>query len=371
MKVTSGLALACLPALACGRSPSGSVASARREARVAWAARSGTWGSPDTAPAIGPDGTIYASGSLAAKGDPEFPRAPAHARRACLHAFDAGGRKLRTLRGSLIGGGEHRFQLWIRMAPWGTAYAVDSAGGLYGMFPDGTQQFRAVGRSLLGPPAIADNGRLFVGSGRGVWGFDLQAADDSAAFSFAERHYVAAPVLGPDGTLYVPTSYGGRLYALDAGGAERWVTRAALSTPVLDDQGSLYCAERRALTALDGAGQRRWEYQAEDDLSPPVLSPDGTLVVIGAAGLVQAVGTDGQRVWSFPLETASYSRPGVGPDGTVYASDRNGRVYAIEPGGTARWTLKLKQPCGTPAAAADGTVYIDCSDGRLYAIAPP
>jgi outer membrane protein assembly factor BamB len=360
-----------LPFPACRRSGGAQSVGGAPTPRIRWAVDTGAWGSPAMGPAVGLDGTVFTMGSVVEKQDERGKPLPYPRRRARLHAVDAGGAILRTMDGSLID--SPYFKVWIRIAPWGSAYAVDSGGGLYGLFPDGTQQFRSAGGGLAGPPAIDDGGRLFVGSPKGLLGFDLQALEwTGPAVSFGVGHNANGPVRTADGALYWSTSYGGRLYAVDAAGEERVVGRAStFTTLVADESGQLYFSDRNRLVALDPAGQPRWEYVADDELSAPVLSPDGAAIVIGAAGLVQAVGSQGQRRWSFPLETASWSRPAVGADGAVYACDRTGRLSAIAPGGRRRWAGKMKATCGTPAAAADGTVYVECTDGKLYAVTPP
>ncbi len=340
----------------------------KTDPRILWATSVGTPAFPTSTPAVGSDGTVYAQGRMQATVTWDGRPARPGILQAVLHAIDATGAVVRSLPGTSIRT-PTSFDFWTRVAPWGTAYAVDSEGGLYGMFTDGTQLYRSVGHGLIGPPAIAENGRLFVGSSRGVWGFDLQAAGDAAAFSFADTSYAPAPVLGPDGSMYAPTIH--RMYGLGPGGDVKWETRAGLTTPVLDPQGRLYYTNKNRLVALDTGGAQLWEFHADDDLSVPALAPDGSVVVIGAQGLVHVVAPDGGRRWAFAMETAVWSLPVVGADGTIYTSDRMGRITAITPAGKRRWSLKMSTTCGTPAAGDAGRVYVECRDGKVYAIAPP
>jgi hypothetical protein len=351
----------------CGRDRSGAAGpDGGASGRVLWTAETG--GTAFDGPAVGPDGTIYTVGTLPASEDEQGrPLGPGRTRFA-LVAVDSGGRVTRTLPGSVIGGGYSNIQMWVRMSSWGTAYAIDSLGGLYGMFSDGSQQYRFVKGVLVGPPAIAENGRLFAGANRATVGFDLQAIDDPTAARFQQGSFLLPPAVGPDGLLYVGSRRG--IEAVDANGETRWVARASPSAPVLDDQGLVYFADRNRLVALDGSGSERWQYEGTDPLSVPVFSPEGAMVVVGQAGLVQVVGLDGRRRWRFPLATAAWARPGVGPDGTVYVTDRAGRVSAVAPGGTVRWSIKLAVPAGRPAVGADGTAYVQGSDGLLRAIGP-
>jgi outer membrane protein assembly factor BamB len=339
-----------------------------RDARVLWAVKVNASAIPTLGPAVGSDGTVYAQGRMQATSTWDGRPAMEGMQQAVLHAIDSAGNVVRSLPGTSVRTLTH-FRLWIRLAPWGAAYAVDSEGGLYGMFTDGTQQYRSVKQSLFGPPAIADNGRLFVGVSRGTAGFDLQGLEDPAQTVFQASSYTLAPVFAPDGGMYVPALRG--LYALDAYGEVKWSAPTGLAAPTLGPQGMVYCSSKNRLLALDGNGTQAWEYHADDELSAPALAPDGSLVVIGAQGLLHVVAPDGQRRWAYALETAAWSLPAVGGDGTVYATDRSGRLTALTPAGKRRWSLKLGGTCGTPALGDDGAVYLDCNDGKVYKVAPP
>lgn len=358
-----------LLAAACrgGGGRAGGAGAGGRTGRLLWTVELGV-GSLE-GPAVGADGTVYAAGSVpATEDDLGRPLAPGR-RRFALMAVDGTGHVVRTLPGTLIGGGYSNTQMWVRLSSWGTAYAVDTQGGLYGMFADGTQQYRNVSGSLSGPPAIADNGRLFVAANRATVGYDLQATGDPAAVRFEQGSWGKAPAVGPDGLLYLGTRYG--LAAVDAGGETRWLFRGGPVTAVLDDQGLAYFSDKNRLVALDASGSERWHYEAPDPLTDPVFSPEKAMVVIGQSGLVHAIGLDGERRWRFPLASLPVAGAGVGPDGTVYACDRTGLLTAIGPGGTARWTMKFDFAVGRPAVGPDGTVYVQNSYGVLRAVSPP
>jgi outer membrane protein assembly factor BamB len=339
-----------------------------KEVRVLWAAKLDGVVPPMLGPAVAEDGTVYAQGRMQATTTWDGRPAMQGMQQAVLHALDSAGTVVRSLPGTTVRG-LGGFKLWIRVAPWGAAYAVDSEGGLYGMFTDGTQHYRQVKEGLFGPPAIADNGRLFVGASRGTVGYDLQGEDDPAQVLYQASSYTLAPVFAPDGATYVPALRG--LQALDAYGGVKWSVPAGLAMPVVGPQGTVYCSAKNRLLAVDVNGSQLWEYHADDDLTPPVMAPDGSVVVIGTQGLLHVVAPDGQRRWAFALETMVHSLPVVGGDGTIYVSDREGRVMAIGAAGKRRWAIRMKRECGTPAVTAAGTVYVQCADGTLYALAPP
>jgi outer membrane protein assembly factor BamB len=317
---------------------------------------------------VGADGTVYAAATIPATEDDLGRPLPRGRTRFALLAVDGTGRVVRTLPGTLIVGGYSNTQMWVRMASWGTAYAVDTLGGLYGMFGDGTQQYRKVA-GLSGPPAIADNGRIFVAANRGTVGFDLQASGNPTAALFEQGSFGKAPAVGPDGLLYLGTRHG--LAAVDQNGETRWLFPGGPVTPVLDDQGLAYFSDKNRLVALDASGSERWHYEAPDALTDPVFSPEKVMLVVGQSGLVHAIGLDGGRRWRFPLASPTWSAPGVGPDGTAYLSDRQGLMTAVAPGGTPRWSMKFDHVVGRAAAGPDGTVYVQDGAGRLLAVTPP
>lgn len=340
-----------------------------QDGRVLWAVDVKAPAFPTLGPAVGADGTVYVQGRQPATltSDGRAAIAGVH-QQAVLHAVDATGHITRSQPGTNIDYLSH-FELWIRMAPWGAAYAVDNEGGLYGMFTDGTQFYRKVKRHLKGPPAIADNGRLFVGESRGVVGFDLQSEDDPGTVAYQDTSYALAPVLLPDGGMYVPAIR--YLHALAPNGEVRWSVPASFAPTVVGPQGTVYCTNKNRLLALDPGGSQLWEYHADDDLGPPAAGPDGSVVAIGAQGLVHFVGPDGQRRWAFPMDTPVWSLPVVGSDGSVYVTDRQGHVIALTPAGKRRWSVKMPRACGTPAVGDSGNAYVECADGKLYALAPP
>jgi len=336
------------------------------QGRLRWTAE--TRGGIDSTPAVAADGTIYVWGGVAATEDDKGQPLPAGRVRLALMAVDASGHITRTLPGSLQTGFPPR-RLWVSLASGGTAYGVDDAGGLYIMAGDGTQSFHVTGDFLHGPAAISDSGRLFCDANRGMVAIDPGDPSGPRIVSKSEDGgFNQAVAVGPDGTVYVGTS--GGVAAIDAAGERRWLARARASTPVVDGQGRIYFSDRNRLVALHVAGGERWHYEAADALTIPALSPEG-VIVVGAAGLLQVFSHDGEKRWSFPLATQSWTPPTAGPDGTVYVTDRGALLTAVAPGGQVRWSLKLPVAGSSAGVGPDGTVYVQGGDGRLRAVGPP
>jgi outer membrane protein assembly factor BamB len=103
----------------------------------------------------------------------------------------------------------------------------------------------------------------------------------------------ALPVIGPDGTVYQPTS--ARIYAVVTTGAVRW------SSPLADSVGL-------------------------------ALGADGTLLA-GSWNTARLRGVDAQsgaEKWSLPAAGAVANAPAIAPDGTVYFGTWSGSVVALD-----------------------------------------
>jgi outer membrane protein assembly factor BamB len=371
----TGLALAAsIAPLGCrGRSTSPSGArSAARQARILWSVETGHTGARDfSMPAVG-EGVVYAAGTYDVQtGKPAWRTFDMRERVSCLWAYDGKGAVLGTLPGAPIQRDPTGWAMWVRLAPWGTAYAVDADGGLYGMFPDGSQHYRSAEKRLTGPPAIGSDGRLYVAGEGGILGLDLQGSGGGSIVFSSGTSYVRPPALGAEGLLFVASSFGGRVYAAYPGSDPLWVTKAGLGDIVLDSRGNLIMNDARKIVSLDGGGALRWEYGAPDQLSPVAIAADDTAYTVGITGLLHALAPDGRRRWTYALETRSSSLPTVGADGTVYVSDMGGGLHAVGADGRRKWLAKMPVACARPAPAADGTVYVECTDRKLYAVAPP
>lgn len=114
------------------------------------------------------------------------------------------------------------------------------------------------------------------------------------------------PVVGADGTIYVSTWNGGKVYAFGADGTLKWQQQLGTQSegPPTLANGTLY------LGVYDSASGRRYLYALNS--------------------------LDGSVKWSIKY-AGSYS-PAVSPDGTIYAPSTEGYLQALNPDGTVKWT---------------------------------
>jgi outer membrane protein assembly factor BamB len=167
-----------------------------------------------------------------------------------------------------------------------------------------------------------------------LWSFPLEGLSQENA----------SPVVGADGTIYVPTDVA--LFAVRPEGTLKW---------------------------------RKWGEDAFDRTgtwNAPAIGPDGTVYVWKEAspmdehwpgGALFALDpASGATLWSSEIGRASYGSPTVGADGVIYigtaSSEGPSKMYAINPNGTVRWDWESStdSDCWIESSAALG------SSGRVY-----
>ncbi len=186
----------------------------------------------------------------------------------------------------------------------------------------------------------------------------------------------ATPALSPDGAVLIGAS-NGILYALEqSSGQERW--RRGFSQPILcavtiGPLGRIYLQNDQNLFCLGPDGSEIWRVRISHSglnwRCSPALGHDGTVYVNGLnvepgslEGYTHAVSADGELLWSFPSGAAGIdgASPAVGPDGTIYTPGLD-RLHAIHPDGTPAWEYYLGAAPSCPAVGSDGTVVVNGS----------
>ncbi|MEW6278855.1 MAG: PQQ-binding-like beta-propeller repeat protein [Candidatus Eremiobacterota bacterium] len=327
-----------------------------------------------TAPAIGPDGTVYAMGSDNT-----------------LRAFDwKTGRPLWEIerRGGILGSqdnylsaGEHRVYcttaggevlalnasngepLWAEsvvgpleappaQGPDGAMYVAGRGGILYRLNPDCGQRdwVARIGASgyQASQPVITPSGLVVVGNAEGRLAA-FRAADGERAWSLPigpeGKTVCVHPGACQDGLLLVGTSHGA-VVVLDEEGRERWRHQDApeqhFQAPVRWKD-TLVAASQDQVVGLR-EGRVAWRRAVPEGLTtPPVVDDQGRVAVGAFDGTVQVLDAEtGTPVWSGRGADSVQERPVWGPEGVVLTSgfdDAAGqpRLCALV-GDEAAWT---------------------------------
>ena len=250
-----------------------------------------------SAPAIGSDGTIYASGDK-------------------LYAINPDG----SLRWSVFGNSNEALRNAAVTGKDGTIYFV----------------YHNIPLTALNP----DDGSV-------IWSCPLGVND----------HCFASPAIGADGTIYVATQPG-LLFAVSPNGQPVWTFDLASvgfsgifrSSPAIDSDGSIYFGintgnPSSAFFALNKDGSLKWKFEPSDlpadvsnthfDIySSPAIGSDGVVYFGQEFGFVYSLKTsDGSLVGMTTTNSGiTWSSPVIDSKGVLYISDISGTVFAIQTG---------------------------------------
>lgn len=221
-----------------------------------------------------------------------------------------------------------------------------------------------------------------------------------------------SPAVGPDGTIYLPTTIITRthhycdLKAINSDGTLKWnytINNGAnknsyfTGTPAIAKDGTIYASGyylmdsggyNNFMLALNPDGTLKWKY-ADVGLhgwTSPAIGNDGTIYTAGfyqgpkggstgMYGVFYAINSDGTLKWKYSItdqgNSYSFGAPAIGLDGTIYFTGEvahyrhTGRLYAFNPDGALKWQ-KIIDPNPpyhahlrtSPFVAKDGTIII-------------
>lgn len=259
------------------------------------------------------------------------------------------------------------------IGPDGTIYVGSSDSSVYAVNPDGTTQWRYLtGGNVASSPAFAPDGRLYLGSddnyiycltpsGKLFWRYYVGGDATSPAIAADGTVYVGSSnknvyALNPDGTLRWRYSTGGYIQ----------------SSPAIAADGTIYIGLSTCLYVLNPDSTLKWQYDTRDDVrSSPAIGSDGTVYFGTDSRTISdfyALNPDGTVRWGLSGDRVR-SAPAIGTDGAVYFGSIDNYLYATNPDGTLKWRYQTGGNVDAgPAIAADGTVYFGADDNFLYAL---
>lgn len=239
---------------------------------------------------------------------------------------------------------------------------------------------RQIGNTGVGAPVIGPDGTVYIGDESHQF-HALDPATGVPKWAFQETSRIGASgAVAGNGTVYV-AAFSGKIHALDvATGTPKWSKQVAggliHNGLALDEAGVLYFgAHDGKVYAFDTVTQStKWSYQTGGiiDNSAAALGADGTVYIGSWDGKLYALdGATGALRWRFTTGGWVDVAPVVGPDGTVYFGSRDGRLYAVDgASGSERWRFQTGGAIdhSGPALSPGGVVYCGSDDRRLYAV---
>lgn len=193
-------------------------------------------------------------------------------------------------------------------------------------------------------------------------------------------------VIGDDSTIYFTSNMPGNIYAADFNGQIKWKVELGYSnesTPLISRDGTIYCLQKTPgkLVALNKTGTVKWEYITDTPQGIGItLGLDGTIYFISSPYHLNAVGKDGNLLWSLSDSRFGSSLDkalSFSPDGkTIYSPAYSVSVIAIDVANkTVKWTYGNDRLQFSPVVDCYGNVYILPDRGNqeksfLYSLNP-
>jgi hypothetical protein len=261
------------------------------------------------------------------------------------------------------------------LASDGTVYAIDSAGHLYALAPDGglIWIFNTTGTGP-GNVTLGSDGTIYTGTSLAIFAL---APDGTLKWQFNQSPgalILLGPNVGPDGNIYSVSTEGVGVFSLTPQGSLRWAVPEIYSRPVVTlqeivfappPQSQLYFHANDHLISFGLDGTPVFNYADGNPMgdNQPVVTPDGSLYtnLFSATGSGLTFGkfnSDGSLIWqvfnNFTTSTTITSTPDAGSDNNVYDGRNLSSLYSFNPGSSVRWQYNdsgiLFQPIVSPVS---------------------
>lgn len=229
---------------------------------------------------------------------------------------------------------------------------------IYALNPDGTEKWKYDTRSSWsnGTASLANDGTIYTTAGdwdettnQFVNALIAFNQDGNVKWKFRPPNGVpeGSASIGKDGTIYIGAKgeddpRNAFFYAVDPNdGKEIWkfdLDQGVSITPGIADDGTIYFGDWGGkFYALNPDGTEKWSVQTPEGYevlsSSPAIGKDGTVYFGSIANEFFAYNPDGTEKWNIPFESAGIvSSPAIGSDGTVYFATVPGELYAVGEG---------------------------------------
>ena len=182
------------------------------------------------------------------------------------------------------------------------------------------------------------------------------------------------PVIGADGTIYLPADVSG-VVAFDPDGGRRpfpdagtGVANNVTNAPSIGADGTLYFGSERSIVA-HGKDGTHWRARTNDEIDTSTLvGEDGTVYSGSFDDMLYAVAPDGGIRWKVDLGGDVWAAAAMGPSGHVYVGSDD-RLFALEQDGGQSWVFRTTGNVqSSPVVADDGTIYVGTLGKSLHAV---
>jgi outer membrane protein assembly factor BamB len=246
-------------------------------------------------------------------------------------------------------------------------------------------------------PVIGPDGTIYVTGEDGYNCYLYAVAPEGSLkwkvfISGADTELHATPAVGSDGTIYVAARYSSSeayIYAFNPDGTLKWKYLVSDSFPsgtavTIGPDGTIYVPSSGGMYALNPDGTLKWKYSTSNTVYTAAVDSNGNVYFGCYDGYFYALKPDGTLKWKYDVSTVGeyiWEAPVIGPDGTIYAPDNGGYLWAFNPDGTVKWKYgKLTyyswvwgttaDPVLSPAIDPSGTIYILTYAGKFRALNP-
>lgn len=146
-----------------------------------------------------------------------------------------------------------------------------------------------------------------------------------------------------------------------------------LTSPVSGGNGILYVGDTKGnLFKYDETGNLLATLHLHGDLTAaaPVMASNGITYVGSSDGYIYAVDPDGTWDWATFVDSGGISQPvAINPTtGTLYVTAATGHVYALDAQGDLLWSQDGVYATTAPTLGPDGTVYVGTASNSIVAI---
>jgi outer membrane protein assembly factor BamB len=271
------------------------------------------------------------------------------------------------------------------LGPDGTIYA-GTMERFHAFFPNGTLRWiLPIKKDFTSKPVINSDGTIYVGTSDG-YVFAIYP-DGIIKWEFYLGYLIDTVSIDNNGNIYIAAYPCDYLYSLYSNGTFRWrfwLNQVITDAPLIGPDGTLYIVPIYDVVAIAPNGTEKWRVNLGGSAGTPALASDGTIIYspYSKSYIYKLNPSNGNILWQYQIEITSRhkTRPAIANDGTIFfaytdSTENEAFVTSLNPDGTLKWTTRLTSDIcpfdyviigANPSISADGTLYITSWFGTSY-----